>query len=205
MSIVIHFVLGFIISFLGMITPSMLNMTAAKISLNKNKQEAIKFALGVSLMVIAQAYLAILFTKFLSLNPGFVLTLQKISIVIFAGLSFYFFQQSIKEKKNELMAKESSKNSLIVGLFLSALNMFSIPFYCGVTSALDMAGWLMLTQQNMITFVVGSAFGTFLLLYLYAEKAKFIQKKAKGLAKNLNLTLSILTGVIALITLIKVL
>jgi hypothetical protein len=82
--------------------------------------------------------------------------------------------------------------------------MFSIPFYCGVTSALDMAGWLILTQQNMILFVLGSAFGTFLLLYLYAEKASFIQLKAKGLAKNLNLTLGVLTGIIALITLVKV-
>lgn len=204
MSLVLHFVLGFIVSFLGMIIPSMLNMTAAKISLNKSKKEAVKFAIGVSIIVLFQAYLAILFTKFLSSNPDFVLTLQKVSIVIFGILSFYFFRQSIKERKDELMVKESSKNSLIIGLFLSSLNMFSIPFYCGVTSALDMAGWLILTQHNMIMFVVGSSLGTFLLLYLYAEKASFIQLKARGLAKNLNFSLSVLTGLIALITLVKV-
>jgi threonine/homoserine/homoserine lactone efflux protein len=88
-----------------MITPSMLNMTAAKISLSKGKKEAVKFAVGVSVVVIVQAYLAILFTKFLSSNPDFVLTLQKISILIFGIFSFYFFQQSIKEKRDELMVK----------------------------------------------------------------------------------------------------
>ena len=66
--------LGFMTSFLGTLTPSMLNMTAAKISLNKSKTDAIKFAIGVSIVVLLQVYVAILFTKFLRGNPGFVQT-----------------------------------------------------------------------------------------------------------------------------------
>lgn len=46
MSIIIHFLLGFSTSFLGTLTPSMLNMTTAKISLTKSKSDAIKFAIG---------------------------------------------------------------------------------------------------------------------------------------------------------------
>jgi len=172
MSLILHFVLGFITSFLGTLTPSMLNMTTAKISLHKNKIEALKFAMGASLVVLAQAYIAILFTKFLRTNPAFVQALQKIAMVI-------------------------------LGLLLSALNMFSIPFYCGVTTALDVAGWLKFTQQNIISFVVGSAIGTFALLALYANYANVIQKKSKGLTKNINIILSILTGGLALLTFIK--
>jgi hypothetical protein len=100
--------------------------------------------------------------------------------------------------------KEKTGNSFVVGLLLSSLNMFSIPFYCGVTTALDVAGWLKFSQQNIMGFVIGSALGTFSLLYMYAHYAKLIQLKSIGLAKNLNLILSILTGVLAFITLINI-
>ena len=204
MTLVFHFILGFITSFLGTLTPSMLNMTAAKISLHKSKFDAIKFAIGVSIVVFLQAYIAILFTKFLRGNPDFVQSLQKIAMVIFALLSFYFYRQFKKDKAPTEAVKDKAGNSFVVGLLLSALNMFSIPFYCGVTTALDVAGWLQFSQQNILIFVVGSALGTFALLYMYANFAKVIQLKSKGLAKNLNLILSILTGVLAVITFIKI-
>lgn len=204
MTLVLHFILGFITSFLGTLSPSMLNMTTAKISLDKSKNEAVKFATGVSIVVLAQVYIAILFTKFLRSNPAFMQSLQEIGIVIFAVLSFYFYRQSKKDNVPTDSIKEKTGNSFVVGLLLSALNMFSIPFYCGVTTALDVAGWLRFSQQNIMGFVIGSALGTFSLLYMYAHYAKLIQLKSKGLAKNLNLILSILTGVLAFITLINI-
>ncbi len=204
MSLAVHFILGFITSFLGTLTPSMLNMTTTKISLNKSKSDAVKFAVGVSIVVLFQAYVAIIFTKFLRSNPDFMQLLQEIGIVIFAVLSFYFYRQSQKEKVPTDSMTEKTGNSFEVGLLLSSLNMFSIPFYCGVTAALDVAGWLSFSQQNILGFVIGSALGTFVLLYMYAHYAKLIQLKSKGLAKNLNLILSILTGVLAFITLINI-
>ncbi|MGV6846378.1 MAG: LysE family transporter [Lutibacter sp.] len=203
MSLIIHFVLGFTTSFLGTLTPSMLNMTTAKISLNKNKMEAIKFAIGVSAVVFIQVYVAILFTKFLRTNPMFVQSLQKLAMVIFALLSFYFYRQSKKDKMKSSSSKEKTGNSFAIGLLLSALNMFSIPFYCGITTALDVAGWLKFTQLNILLFVIGSAIGTFALLAMYANYAKIIQIKSAGLAKNLNMILSVLTGGLALITFLK--
>ena len=200
----LHFIIGFISSFLGTLTPSMLNMTAAKISVNKGKSEATKFAIGVSVIVLIQAYIATLFTRYLSVNPEFEKHLQRIALVIFAILSFYFYKQYKKDKIKIEQPKKTVKNSFAIGLLLSSLNMFAVPFYCGITTALDVAGWLQFTQTYIIFFVLGSALGTFFLLFVYLNFAKKIQKKSKGFAKNLNLILSILTGVLALITLVKV-
>ena len=204
MLLVLHLILGIITSFVGSLVPSMLNMTAAKISINNGKNKAVRFALGVSSIVFIQAYVAILFTKYLRGHPNFVQSLQMIALVIFIFLSYYFYKQY---KKDSVPSKEVNKrfeNSFVIGLFLSSLNMFSIPFYCGVTTALDVAGWLQFSQEYIISFVVGSALGTFLLLYMYANFASFIQNKAQVIAKNLNLILSILTGSLALVTLVKV-
>jgi threonine/homoserine/homoserine lactone efflux protein len=211
MLLLLHFGIGFITSFLGSLVPSMLNMTAAKISLNKGKKNAIKFAIGVSIIVFIQAYLATLFTRYLRENPSFVQSLQKIALVIFVLLSIYFYLQHKKDtqkridKKNNHLKKQAYKNTFIVGLLLSSLNMFSIPFYCGITTALDVAGWLYFSQTYILTFVIGSTIGTFMLLYMYLNFAKKIQSKSKGLSKNLNLILSILTGVLAIVTFFKIL
>lgn len=205
MILALHFIFGFITSFLGSLTPSMLNMTAAKISLNKGKNSAVKFAIGVSVIVFIQAYVATLFTRYLRENPAFIQSLQKIALVIFIILSFYFYKQYKKDKIKTKKPKQGYKNTFIVGVLLASLNMFSIPFYCGITTALDVAGWLQFSQLYIITFVIGSAIGTFSLLYLYLNYAEKIQVKSKSLSKNLNLILSILTGALALVTLIKVL
>ncbi|MCD6544813.1 MAG: hypothetical protein J7K34_09940, partial [Flavobacteriaceae bacterium] len=92
MTLFLSFVFGFSSSFLGMVLPSMLNMTTVKISIERGKTNAIKFALGVSTIVLLQAYIAVFFTKFLNENPGFIITLQKAALFIFTLLSIYFFK-----------------------------------------------------------------------------------------------------------------
>jgi len=203
MALGLHFFLGFISSFLGTLTPSMLNMTAVKISLQKSKKEAIKYAIGVSVVVLIQAYIAILFTKYLRENPTFVASLQKIAAVIFIGLSIYFYTQSKKDKLPKKEVQQTAKNSFVIGVLLSGLNMFSIPFYCGVTTAFNVAGWLQFNQNNIMVFVLGSAIGTFTLLSLYARFATKIQTKSKGVTKNLNFILSLLTGILGVVTIVN--
>ncbi len=200
-----HFTLGFFSSYFGSLTPSMLNMTAAKISINKGKNSAIQFATGVSIVVFIQAYIAVIFTRFLRSNPWFLHLLQQIAVVIFLFLSYYFYKQFKKDKIEIKETKQASKNSFVIGLILSSLNMFSIPFYCGITTAFDGAGWLHFSQIYIITFVIGSAIGTFVLLFTYLQFAQTIAAKSKTLAKNLHLILSFLTGILALITFYKIL
>ncbi len=71
MSFIIHFAIGFITSFLGTTPPSMLNMTTTKITLEKTKKEGLKFAIGVSIIVLIQAYIAVLFAKYIHSNENF--------------------------------------------------------------------------------------------------------------------------------------
>ncbi len=204
MTLFLSFIFGFSTSFLGMVFPSMLNMTTVKISIERGKINAIKFALGVSTIVFLQAYTAILFIKFLKENPLFILTLQKVALVIFAMLSFYFYKEYKKENKTTSKFKQKCKDTFLVGLFLSALNMFAIPFYYGITTVLNNFGWMKLSQNNVLLFVVGSAIGTFMILYSYSNFARFVKTKSNKKSNKLSLALSVLTGMLAIITLLKV-
>jgi len=197
-----HFFLGMLTSFLGMLTPSMLNMMAVKISLQHSRKEAMQFALGVALVVLPQAYIAILFTAHLRENPILITVIQKVTAVVFLVLSGYFLYLSKKEKKQITTENNPRKNTFWSGVALAVLNMFSVPFYCGVATSLDMLGWFSFQQATICWFVIGSAIGTLLLLFVYASFAKLIQKRATTLSKNMNIILSILTGVLGIFTLI---
>ena len=204
MTLFLSFIFGFSTSFLGMVFPSMLNMTTVKISIERGKLNAIKFALGVSTITLLQAYIAIFFTKFLKENPEFIIILKKVALVIFAMLSFYFYKEFKKDNKSTSEFKQKCKDTFLVGLFLSALNMFAIPFYYGITTVLNNFGWMKLSQNNILLFVIGSAIGTFMILYSYSNFANILNRKNKVKSNKLSLVLSILTGVLAIITLIKV-
>jgi threonine/homoserine/homoserine lactone efflux protein len=205
MALLLHFFFGFSTSFLGMITPGMLNMTAVRISLEKSRKDALKFTFGVSLVVFAQAYLAVLFTRYFSGHPSFIETLKKIAAVVFLFLSIYFYRQYRRNKDRKDQKEKIYKNSFKTGLTLSLLNMFAIPFYYWVTTVLDVAGVLQFSPLYIFFFVTGSTSGTFLLLNTYSKYARRIQIPKKRKSNDINLILSILTGLISILTLFKIL
>ena len=178
-------------------------MTSVKISIERGKYNALKFAFGVSVIVLLQVYAAFFLIQYLNGNPDFIITLQKIAVVIFTILSIYFYLENRKVKKNTSEFVQNCKNTFVIGLFLSALNMFAIPFYYGIITVLMNTGLIQLSQNNELMFVIGSSIGTFILLYLYPSFAKIATIKSTRSSNKLNLVLSMLTGVLAMLTFIK--
>ena len=200
-----HFLIGFIMSFLGTLFPSMLNMTSVKISIKETQKKALYFSAGVSLIVIIQAYIAVGFSKILLDNPRYLIVLQQVGTIVFIGLSVFFFNNVRKQKKKQLKNNSRKGKGFLSGILLSSLNMFAIPFYFGVTSFLVMMQWYEFTLVNNISFVLGSALGTFSILLLYTYLAKKIENKIEHLANQMDLVLGIITGLIVIINAIDVL
>lgn len=196
--------LGVASSYTGSISPSMLNITATKISIERNKQTAIQFSIGVSIVVLLQAFFALLFLKIIHNNPIILESIELTAIVVFTILSIVFFKKATQEQK-EIPSKNSTKNGLITGLGLSFINMFSIPFYCGVAALFEMYGWLELDTYSILYFSIGSAIGTYLILLTYITLAEKVKPKIAKFSKYLNYILSAITGLVALISLIKML
>ena len=197
------FFLGFLFSFIGSITPSMLNMSALKISLEKGRESANKYALGVSLIVIPQLLIAVFLTKYIAENPTILETLEKAGIVIFMVLSYYFYKESKKVNIKVDTIKEKGTSSFLIGITLSFLNMFAIPFFSGSIITIDAFNLFNFDVIPVLFFTLGSVIGTFYILFLYGKFAITIQQKTGRLTKNLNIILSILTGFVAIFTLIK--
>jgi threonine/homoserine/homoserine lactone efflux protein len=198
-----NFLIGFFFSFVGSITPSMLNITALKIRLEKGKIATNKYAIGVSIVVILQVYIAVLLTEYITENPAVIETLEKAGIIIFLLLSHYFYKESKKSKIHIETSKAKSENPLLTGLTLSILNMFAIPFFSGTIITLETFNLFSFNFIPVLFFTLGSAIGTFFILFLYGAFAKVIQKKTGKLTKDINIILSILTGLVAVFAVIK--
>jgi threonine/homoserine/homoserine lactone efflux protein len=197
--------LGFLAGLIGVIPPGLLNMTATKISINQGKAKALYFALGASLVVILQVYVAVLFSKYLNMHPEVIAILEKAAVAIFFILSFYFFFKARAEQRSDVKIKvRNTKSVLFLGVFLSSINIFPIPFYVAYSSFLGARQLFEFQQLPILSFVAGVAIGTFITLYLYTFFMGKMDTRGKAFGSNINYILGSITLVVAVITIIKI-
>ncbi|AOC94420.1 MULTISPECIES: lysine transporter LysE [Flavobacterium] len=198
---------GFIAAAIGTIPPGLLNMTAAKIKMKEGKKNALSFVIGAVLIIFFQAYIAVLFARVIDNRPDVVILLREAGFIIFSILTIYFFffaKDPIAKKKTKLK-KTSKKSSFFLGMLLSGLNFFPIPYY--VVISVTLASYHLFVFENTIilTFVLGSVLGAFAILYSYIAFFGKIEKKTDYFMRNMNTIIGTITGLVALATLFNIL
>lgn len=202
--LLILFFVTFSAAFMAAVPPGLLNMNAAKTSVEKGKNNGIIFGLGVSIMIMMQAYLAVLISKFLYNNPEIIDLLMKIALGIFAFLAVYFFVMAKKIKPNKIrIVKMSKKNSFFKGMLLAALNLLAIPYYSGLNLMWNASGWIQFEVWDIATFIFAAGCGTFTVLYLYTFYFNKLELKTKNFSKYSNYIISILMVILFIITVIR--
>lgn len=196
-----HLILGFVTSYIGYTPPSMLNITASKITIENSKTMARQFVFGASVVVLFQVFLGVLLSSLLDEYPELINSVKKVAVVVFALLSIVFIYKGIvKSKKKE---EKEIKNGFLFGLSLSSINMFSIPFFAIAHSSFVMHGWAMSGLTCTSVFGIGTVLGTFAILSSYMFLAQKFQGKLLAYSKYFNIFIGILTGVIAIYSGIK--
>lgn len=204
--ILILFFATFSAAFMATVPPGLLNMNAAKISVEKGKLNGVIFSLGVSSMIMIQAYVAVFISKFLYRNPEVIDILLKIAIAVFAFFAIYFFIMAKRNKEQKIKEVNlSKKNSFFKGVLLAALNLLTIPYYSGLNAMWNEAGWIKFEAQDITTFVVAAGTGTFAVLYLYTFYFDKLETKTNRFSKNSNYILSALMVLLLVITLMRIL
>jgi len=198
---------GFIAAFIGIIPPGLINMTAAKINLKEGKKNALWFVIGAVLVIFFQVFVAVLFAQVIDNRPDVVTLLREVGFVIFAFLTIYFLflAKEPKTKKKSKIKKSSKKSRFFLGMLLSGLNFFPIPYY--VVVSITLASYHLFVFENNIifTFVLGSVIGSFAALYSYVAFFGRIEKKTDYLMRNMNTIIGSITGLIAVVTLFNIL
>lgn len=203
--LLILFFATFSAAFMATVPPGLLNMNAAKTSVEKGKANGIIFSIGVSAMIMVQAYVAVIISKFLHRNPEVIDLLLKIVLGVFAFFAIYFFVLARKntEKKRE-MVNLSKKNSFFKGVLLAALNLLTIPYYSGLNAMWNASGWIKFEVWDILVFIIAAGSGTFTVLYLYTVYFNKLETKNNRFSKNSNYILSALMLLLLVITIFRI-
>jgi threonine/homoserine/homoserine lactone efflux protein len=196
---------GFISAVVGIFPPGLINMTAAKVNSKEGKRAAIWFVIGAILVIILQVYLAILFAQFIGERPQVVVLLREIGCGIFTLLTVYFLAiakapQKIKGK----IKKQRTSTRFFLGMLLSALNFFPIPYYVVVSLSLASYGVFAFESFSILVFVLGAVLGSFLVFYTYISFFSKIENKTDFFMQNMNKIIGSITGIIAVVTLFNI-
>ncbi|WPO80411.1 LysE family transporter [Flavobacterium sp. KACC 22761] len=198
---------GFIAAAIGTIPPGLLNMTAAKIKMKEGKKNALSFVIGAVFVIFFQAFVAVLFARVIDNRPDVITLLREVGFIIFSILTIYFlfFAKDPVAKKKTKIKKSSKKSRFFLGMLLSGLNFFPIPYYVVVSVTLASYNLFVFENTIILTFVLGSALGAFGILYSYIAFFGRIEKKTDYFMRNMNTIIGSITGLVAVATLFNIL
>lgn len=207
MAYILPLLFGFVVSVVGILPPGLINMTAAKISLQDGKNRAMVFTSGAVLIVFFQTYLALIFARYIDAHQEVVILLREIGFGIFTIVTIYFLWIAKKPKvkiKEDIKIK-SKKSRFFLGMLVSAINFFPIPYYVFVSVTLASFGYFTFEPTSVYGFVLGVVLGSFMVFYTYIAFFNKIQNKTEFLMKNMNVIIGSVTGIISMITLYNIL
>lgn len=202
MHLSVLFLYCFLWSFFGVIPPGILNINAAKISVEQGRKRALIFTLGACLVIAAQAGIAVLIAEFLNLSEDELSIIQEVGILIFFCLAIYFFfaaKAKVTPKKIELNKK---RNLFLKGIIFSVLNVFPIPFYSFVCTTLTTSGNFSFSTSDVVVFIVAIVVGSFAAISTYILLFKK-SNRSDNFSRNTNYALSLLTLLLAIFSIIK--
>lgn len=204
MSLLYNALIGFLGSMVGVIPPGLLNMSAAKISMESGRKSALLFSAGVAFTVGIQTCIALLFARYLDQHPEVIDTLQKVALGIFFSLTIYFFFfAKDSRRKRPKSVDHSDFNRFLYGMFLAALNLLPLPYWVYISITFNNFGWFSFDQSGIIITSVASALGTFTMLSLYSRFFR-TREETHNLRINMNYIIGLITATITVVTLVKI-
>jgi threonine/homoserine/homoserine lactone efflux protein len=196
---------GFISAFIGIIPPGLINMTAAKVNHKEGKRNALWFIFGAIIIICFQVLFSILFAKIINRRPDLVTLMREIGFGIFATLTVYFLWLAKKPKnKTKKLNNKSVTKRFFLGMLLSALNFFPIPYYVFISISLASYKLFRFDATSIFIFLNGVMIGSFLVFYFYISIFNKIEVKRDYIMKNMNTIIGSLTGIVSIITLINI-
>ena len=179
-------------------------MTAAKVNHKEGKRNALWFVLGAVLVIFFQVFFAILFAKIINRRPDLVTLLREIGFCIFTLLTIYFLGIAKTPKGKTTKLKKNCKTRFLLGMLLSALNFFPIPYYVFISITLASYKLFSFSTTSIFIFVNGVILGSFLVFYFYISFFNRFENKRDYIMKNMNTIIGCITGLISILTLINI-
>ena len=130
---------------------------------------------------------------------------REIGLFIFIALTVYFLKFAKKPKiNNENVRVKSKRSRFFMGMVISAINFFPIPYYVFISIALASYNVFTFETWPIYCLVFGVVAGSFSVFYFYVVFFNKMKSKANFFITNMNKMIGIITGSVALLTLFNI-
>jgi len=168
--LLLTFLVGFAISFLGSIPPGTLNVTIVQLGLEHRMNIAWRFAFAAALVEYPYAWIAVRFADIITSSPATTENLQLISAIVLLVLGFFNLRAAGKVTR---LYSKFHASGFRRGVLLSILNPMALPFWIGVTAYLKSVRLVRLELASEVhVYLFGVALGGLCLLMLLAYLAR---------------------------------
>jgi threonine/homoserine/homoserine lactone efflux protein len=164
---------GVIANFIGYVPPGNVNLTLVQITINRGMKQALQFIVAFSSVEFFFTYVVMQGAKWLSEQVRLDTVIDWIMVVLFGTMGFITW----RNRNNPPKTTYSQHASIKYGILLGFLNPMQIPFWMVTGTYLITHEWIDDKPLDLVFFSIGSAMGAFIALFLYAQFAKFLQKR----------------------------
>lgn len=188
---------GWILAFLGVAIPGLVNMTVANQSIRYDTRAGIFASLGAAFVIFLQAKVAVGFSHYLSKHAEVLTNIKIVAILLFLVLSAVFFYQALRPKP--IKGSHYPGTPFLKGIAAAGMNVLNIPFYFTATAYLESRRWMIFRPYTGWWVAAGAGLGAFAILLVYVYLARYLTQKAPALSNGLNYFLSALFLILAVV------
>ena len=205
MSFVRVFFWGMLISFLGTLPFSSLNITAMQISSQEGISRAMYFSIGTLLTEMIYVRISLVGIHWIQKQKKLFRRMEWITfalLLVFAAGSFIAAHQQ-HQAENVLL--NNTVNRFLLGMFMSSITFMHIPFWFGWSSILFAKKILRPDNSHYNVYILAIGAGTFLANCIFIYGGIFMTQQLHKNQDMVNLVLGWIFVATALIQLVKIL
>jgi threonine/homoserine/homoserine lactone efflux protein len=196
---------GMLISFLGTLPFSTLNITAMQISLQESIRNGMYFSLGTLVAEMILVRIALVGINWVRKQKVVFKWFEWITLIIIVAFAIGSFIAATKENGAKNIMLTNNIDRFILGIVMSALTPMHIPFWFAWSTVLFTKNILKPGKIYYNVYVIAIGLGTFLANCIYILGGKLIVNKLNANENILNWVLGAIFALTAIIQLVKIL
>jgi threonine/homoserine/homoserine lactone efflux protein len=197
--LLLTFIIGLAVNFVGYIPPGNINLTLVQIAINRGTRQALYFILAFSFIEFFFTWFIIHAANWLAGQVKLDMVIDWVMIILFSALAAVTWINRKKAPKADYTKYDSLKYGIVLGF----VNPMQIPFWMICGTYLIAHGWILTTTLPLIVFSLGSAGGAFLCLFAYSRAASYFQRRFELSTQLINTCIAGLFFAFALFHIVK--
>lgn len=196
---------GMVVSFLGTLPLSTLNIAAMQISMQESIRNAMYFSLGTIFTEMIYVRIALVGISWVKKQKNLFKWLEWLTFAIVLALAIGSFIAAGKPHEAKNVILNNNMNRFALGLLLSAITPMHIPFWFGWSTVLFTKKILKPVTSYYNVYIIATGIGTFIANCLFIFGGKYIVEKLNANQNTLNWIIGGIFAITAIIQLLKIL